>query len=86
MLFLCIGIESIALVQKTDYPFRSNKINKYDGEYSIVFGLSACWNGNEDENNLLILMLFLWIGIKAIALVEQMEQHYIRNKINNYNG
>ena len=81
-----IGIESIALVQKTDHPFRSNKINKYNGEKSIVFGLSACRNDNDNENDLVVLMLFLCIGIESIALVEQTEQHYIRNKLNKYNG
>ena len=73
--------ESIALVQQTDHPFRSNKINKYNGEKSIVFGLSACQNDNEDDNDLLVLMLFLCIGIESIALVEQTDQHYIRNKV-----
>ena len=81
-----IRIGLIALVQKTDHPFRSNKINKYNGEKSIVLGLSACRNDNEDENALLVLMLFLCIGIESIALVEQTEQHYIRNKLNKYNG
>ena len=81
-----IGTELIAIVHKTDHPFRSNKINKYNGEKSIVLGLLACWNDNNNEKNLVVLILFLCIGIESITLVQQTDQHYIRNKMNNYNG
>ena len=67
------------------------------GKKDIFFGLLACRNDNNNENDVVVLLLFLYIvyignsswllcpdHLESIALVQQTDQPYIRNKINNY--